>query len=70
MIFLLKFLLKSASKSSVFRFGVEICFLELQIAASCVADVRKPETETKTKSARQRQRKRKDRDSERNKERR
>ena len=41
MIFLLKLLLKSASKSSFFRFGVEIHpVLELQIAAICGAVVR------------------------------
>ena len=38
-VFLSKFLLTSASKSSFFRFGVEIRVLELQIAASCVAVV-------------------------------
>ena len=41
MIFLWKFLLRSASKSLFFRFGVEIHpVLEVQIAAICVAVVR------------------------------
>ena len=39
--FPLKILLKSPSKSSFLRFSIEIRFLELQIAASCVAVVRK-----------------------------
>ena len=46
MIFLFEFLfkilqipLKSPSNSSFFRFGVEIRFLELQVAAICVAVV-------------------------------
>ena len=37
MIFLLKFLLKCASKSSFFRFGVEIRFWSCKIAAICGA---------------------------------
>ena len=40
MIFLVKFLLKSASKSSFFRFGVEIRFWSCKIAAICGAVVR------------------------------
>ena len=40
MIFLLKFLLKRASKSSFFRFGVEIRFWSCKIGAICGALVR------------------------------
>ena len=40
MIFLLKFLLKRASKSSFFRFGVETRFWSCKIAAICGAVVR------------------------------